>query len=159
MQFIKTFKDGSYLKFDKGNFDQWGVFMVEITANEWMPLDTQYFKDLKFFADKYGVEKIYSDFCTIYSLTEKEINNSILNFIEIQSTYFEESLKYEKMMTILYAAMIAEENKENAILGKRIKRLGVHYYLIENKPLKESANCMRGIDWRTLDKICKERGF
>ena len=30
---------------------------------------------------------------------------------------------------------------------------------IENKPLKESANCMRGIDWRTLDKICKERGF
>jgi len=55
--------------------------------------------------------------------------------------------------------MISEENKANTRLGKRIKRLGVHKLLIENQPVYEAANFMRGMDWRTIDRLCAERNF
>ena len=55
--------------------------------------------------------------------------------------------------------MIAEENKEHSILGKRIKRLGVHMLLIDGEPVNYAANFMRGVGWKELDKMCKERGF
>jgi hypothetical protein len=55
--------------------------------------------------------------------------------------------------------MIAEENKENTILGKRIKRLGMYQTLIEGLPAEMSANFSRGMKWKQLDKECTKRGF
>ena len=55
--------------------------------------------------------------------------------------------------------MVAEENKAYTRLGKRIKRLGVHIYLIDNESLDYSVNFMKGMGWRQIDKLCKERGF
>jgi hypothetical protein len=55
--------------------------------------------------------------------------------------------------------MIAEERKAGTRLGKRIKRLGVHKFLIEKKTVTEAANFMRGMGWRQIDAMCKERGF
>ena len=49
------------------------------------------------------------------------------------------------IFSILYMAMIAEERKAGTRLGKRIKRLGIHKLLIENIPVREAANFMRGI--------------
>lgn len=40
----------------------------------------------------------------------------------------------EIWLNVLYAGMIAEENKENAVLGKRIKRLGMHQVLPDEMP-------------------------
>ncbi len=37
----------------------------------------------------------------------------------------------EIWFNVLYAGMVAEENKENAVLKKRIKRLGMHQVLID----------------------------
>ena len=56
-------------------------------------------------------------------------------------------------------AMIAEENKANTKLGKKIKRLGVHQILIENITPNISANYSKGMKWREIEKECKERGF
>jgi hypothetical protein len=55
--------------------------------------------------------------------------------------------------------MLAEEKKAGTRLGKRIKRLGVHKLLIEKRTVDEAANFMRGMNWRTIDTMCKERGF
>ncbi len=55
--------------------------------------------------------------------------------------------------------MLAEENKEKSVLGKRIKRLGLYTLLIEDKPVDHSANFMNGKKCGVLDKLCKERGF
>lgn len=55
--------------------------------------------------------------------------------------------------------MIAEENKDYAILKKRIKRLGMHQILIEKISPEKASNFSRGRNWRELDKICKEYGF
>lgn len=77
----------------------------------------------------------------------------------IAGAYGEDSLGMDKTLSILYLAMIAEENKEHSILGKRIKRLGVHILLKDGKSVEESATFMKGMGWRKLDAMCSERGF
>ena len=57
------------------------------------------------------------------------------------------------------AGMIAEENKVNMILKKRIKRLGVYQVLMDNFPPSEAANFSKGKGWRELDSIMKAKGF
>ncbi len=78
---------------------------------------------------------------------------------EISESYGEIALEFSKIFTILYMGMLAEENKEGTRLGKRIKRLGVHKLLLEGQTVNESANFMRGMNWRQIDALCKERGF
>jgi hypothetical protein len=65
----------------------------------------------------------------------------------------------ENIFGILYAGMIAEEQKDKKILGKRIKRLGVHQVLVELVDPKIAANYSRGKRWSDLDIECKQRGF
>ena len=55
--------------------------------------------------------------------------------------------------------MIAEENKGNAILKKRIKRLGMHQVLLENYTPEHAANFSKGKKWKDLDKLMKQKGF
>ena len=56
-------------------------------------------------------------------------------------------------------AMIAEERKQYTRLGKRIKRLGIYKLLIEKSNIYEAANFMRGMNWKDIDELCKNRGF
>lgn len=55
--------------------------------------------------------------------------------------------------------MIAEENKKHTKLGRRIKRLGIYTLLIEKRDLNYAANFMKGMPWRKIDRLCRERGF
>jgi hypothetical protein len=55
--------------------------------------------------------------------------------------------------------MIAEENKENTKLGKRIKRLGMYQTLVEKLDPFLAANFSRGMKWQEIDEECHKRGF
>jgi hypothetical protein len=55
--------------------------------------------------------------------------------------------------------MVSEENYPNTILGKRIKRLGVHQLLFDGMTAEEAANWSRDKPWRELDKASKDWGF
>ena len=77
----------------------------------------------------------------------------------IAGSYGEDALLVDVIFSILYMAMIAEEQKANTRLGKRIKRLGIYKLLIENRSVYEAANFMRGMGWREIAKLCEERGF
>jgi hypothetical protein len=55
--------------------------------------------------------------------------------------------------------MLAEENKANKKLGKRIKHLGVYQVLIDELPIATAANYSRGKNWKDLDIICQNLGF
>jgi hypothetical protein len=55
--------------------------------------------------------------------------------------------------------MIAENNKLNTKLGKRIKRLGLHTLLIDGKSIDYSVSFMRGMSWKDIDLLCKSKGF
>lgn len=161
MGIVKSFKDGSFLEYNRGSFDGWCVFYTNTEGIRIAPKDTDYFKDLYEFSLKYGVDKLYYDYVKIYDSTEKIINEDVLIYItQIANEYDEQDrLEIDIMFSILYMAMISEENKKYSKLGKRIKRLGIYYLLIENNTIEESATFMTGMGWRDIDKLCDERGF
>lgn len=159
-QLIKRFKNGAFLEYDRGSFDDWCVYFTQPTGRRNPPRDTDYFSALKNYAEKYGVQKIYNDYVSVYELTGKQVEEESLERItEIASVYGQDSLQIDIIFSILYMAMIAEEQKKNTRLGKRIKRLGIYVLLIENRTVSESANFMRGMGWREIDCLCRERGF
>ena len=135
---VINFKNGVSLEFASGSFDDWCVYLTDAEGKRSAPKDEDYFTALKLFSNKYGAEKIYKDFVSFYG---------------------DDCIDLEIIFSILYMGMIAEENKKNTRLGKRIKRLGLYTLLVEDETIFKSANFMRGMTWRTIDALCKERGF
>lgn len=84
---------------------------------------------------------------------------SLLVIDEVSAAYGNDSLAMSKTLTTMYMGMIAEENKRFTRLGKRIKRLGTHMLLLEGLGVDDAANFMRGMGWRDIDGMCRERGF
>lgn len=159
-QRIKEFENGAYLEYDSGSFDSWCVYLVNANGVRKAPRDVEYFASLKNYAQKYGTNKIYADYVRIYNLTGNRIDNRVLQEIsDISNEYPEDAIDINIIYSILYMAMIAEEKKEKTRLGKRIKRIGIHKLLIENCSVYTSANFMRGMGWREIDALCRERGF
>ena len=158
---IKEFKDGSYLKYDCGNFDNYCVYYVNNAKGiDVAPKDMEYFNKLRKLGKIYGMEVIYNDFVRVYEKTTKKIDPSVLEYItSLSQNYGKDSLSVDVVFTILYMGMIAEENKKNTKLGKRIKRLGIHYLLMESKAVSKAANFMRGMKAYQIHRLCLERGF
>lgn len=157
---IKQFSDGSFLERDKGNFDYWCIYLTRPGITRYAPEDWQYFQRLQIMGEKYGMEQIYSDFVEIYDVTKKTFEREILDKIaDLSQKYGDDSIEIEIDLTIIYAGMLAEENKAYTRLGKRIKRLGVHQLLVDGWGYNEAANYSRDKKWRQIDEECKKRGF
>ena len=157
---IKVFSDKSKLEYDKGSFDNWCVYYTNAAGIRKPPKDTDYFEFLLNLANKNSIEKVYSDYVQVYNWTGKQLSQDVLNSISsLSASYGDNALAVDVVFTILYMAMIAEERKAYTKLGKRIKRLGIHALLIENVPVSRAANFMRGMGWREIDKLCRERGY
>ncbi len=158
---IKNLKNNRKVIFGKGRFDDWCVYIVEADGFIKAPLDVTYFSELNTISQKYLNHKIYNDFVQIYNRTDKSVNQEVLMLIEsIASTYNDEDKeKIEQWFTVLYAGMIAEENKANAILKKRVKRLGMYQVLMQNIPAIEAAKFSFGKKWRDLDQLMSSFGF
>lgn len=159
-QIIKTFPDGSFLEYARGGFDDWCVYLTDASGNRKPPRDTDYFAQLRSLAERFGADKVYSDYVKVYDLTGKQVDRDSLERISILSKDYEASaIQVDTIFSILYMTMIAEERKAGTRLGKRIKRLGIYKLLIENIPVREAANFMRGMGWRDIARLCEERGF
>ena len=103
---------------------------------------------------------LYADFIKLYNDTTSTFEeNKILTIKKLASNYNEYSNEIFRIFCILYMGMIAEENKKNTRLGKRIKRLGVYYLLIKNMSPSYCANFMKKMNWKQIDKLCIEGGF
>ncbi len=161
MTIVKTFNNGSFLEYDRGKFDDWCVYFTNAGGSKKPPRDFDYFQQLQNLATIYGNNKVYEDFSNIYKMTTKSIENAVLKKItDIASSYTDEhKLKVDILYTTLYMAMVAEDNKANTMLGKRIKMLGVYYLLFESKDVNHATNFKRGMNWREIDKLCGKRGF
>ncbi len=156
---IKVFSDGSRLEYDRGKFDAWCVYLIANNQRT-APRDKEYFADLQNLSQIYAPQQIYDDFIEIYNETDSTIKPEVLQQIEqLSLKYHDDALEIEQLFTILYAGMVAEENKENAILKKRIKRLGIYQVLIEGLSPCEAANFSKGKKWSNLNSECKLRGF
>lgn len=157
---IRTFSNGQSLEYDWGGFDLWCTFIRNPDGTKNPPRDVEYFSSLAELGKIYGTQRLYSDIKKIFVLTGKEFDAKVLDYISLVSEgYGENKLKIEILFTILYAAFIAEENKANTKLGKRIKLLGIHQVLIEDISPEIAANFSRGMPWHNISKLCEDRGF
>lgn len=157
---IKIISDGSSVEYDKGAFDDWCVYLTRKNEPRFAPKDILYFIELDKLGNKYGHKRIYNDFLKIYEDTNSIINNEILNKItEIAKAYDADRFNIDTWFTVIYAGMVAEENKEFAILKKRVKRLGMHQLLIEREKPDYAASYSKGKKWRELDIIMSGFGF
>lgn len=156
---IKKCRDGSTVEFDFGKFDSWCVYVTRPGRERHAPRDSQYFADLKQLHAQHA--RVHDDFIEVFGRTTKDIDAALLVRIsEIASPYPRElRAEVEVLLTVLYAAMVAEENRAHAPLGKRVKRLGVHQVLVEGMPAEDAARFSRGKPWRVLQELCVARGF
>lgn len=159
-QFIKNINGRNLVEFDNGGFDSWCVYLTRANNPRYAPKDIEYFSILQGLGKVYGGQRIYSDFVEFYNLTNDRVDSSVLNLItSISSKYSDHSEDMDVWFTVIYAGMVAEENKQNAKLKKRIKRLGMYQLLIEGVPPQIAANFSKGKTWRELDKLMVLKGF
>jgi hypothetical protein len=160
MTILRTFSDGSVLEFGAGRFDQWCVYLTRPDRERYPPRDIEYFDQLRSLAVKYGSDRLYTDFLAIYNRTTKDTSPHVFEMIyHMAWAYADDMLEVDLLLSILYAGMIAEENKRRARLRKRVKRLGVHQLLVEGLTAEEAATFSKGKPWKVIDFECTVRHF
>lgn len=157
---IKNVRDLHRVEFDMGRFDEWCVYLKRNGMTRYAPVDTEYFGIFRNMAIAHGAQRIYNDFVSIYTLTRQHIDPSVLNLITtIADSYKDDAVEMDIWLSVIYGGMIAEENKVNMVLKRRIKRLGMYQVLIENLDPAKAAVFSFGKKWRDLDKIMTAGGF
>lgn len=157
---FKTLADGAVIEFDRGQFDDWCVYLSAPGLARVAPRDVDYFAELQGLALRHGAFRLYQDFVEVYERTQAQAHPGVLGWITgLSAAYGADALAVDRLLTILYAGMVAEENKLNGPLGKRIKRLGMYQSLVEGMPAAEAAQYSRNVDAKRLDKECRVRGF
>ncbi len=156
---FRTFDDGSSIGFGRGKIDNFCVYVKEQNRG-YAPLDSEYFQFVHELASKFGTIKVYTSFKRLYEIAELEIVSNAIEVIDKQSErYAEFELRCQKYFSILYLAMVAEQNYPNTMLGKRLKRLGIYQLLFEEMTVEEAANWSRGKPWKEISEECESRGF
>jgi hypothetical protein len=157
---FRTFADGSTLAFGAGRFDSWCVYLTRPGRARYAPKDTDYFAQLRVLAERYGTERLYADFLAAYYRTTKEVSPHVLEMIyHMAKAYGPDALEVDIVLSILYAGMVAEENKRRARLRKRVKRLGVHQVLIEGLTPEAAATFSKGKPYDVIELECAARGL
>lgn len=157
---ISKLSNGTIIEYDRGKFDDWCVYLTKPNSKRYAPTDIQYFTFFQGLNKDYNSEKVYNDFVAVFDITTKNIEADTLKIINgLSQTYGKYSEDFEIWLTVVYAGMVAEENKAFTKLGKRIKRLGMHQVILEDVIPNKAAFFSKGMGWRDIDKHCKKRGF
>ena len=156
---FRQFADGEAIGFGRGRIDNFCVYH-RIEGLTRAPLDTEYFDFIEGLSRSHSAKKVYRRFVTLYEYVEKDVRKDAIELIDkISSDFPKEYRPCQTYFTILYLAMVAEENYHGTKLGKRLKRLGVHQILIEGMEVDAAANWSRGRPWREISEECERRGF
>lgn len=156
--------------FDYGNFDEWCVHCKKPNGKMWFAYDREYLAWIRNMARFHGKEKVYNDFIKIYDMAKYDFNMkdaySVIREVDSHYPYKKnrkrddnDKRSAEQWWTYFWMTMVAEERKENAIVGKRIKRLAVYNLLFDEYKLSYVLKYMVNMDWQKLDEYCYERGF
>lgn len=144
--------NGFVVYYYTGRFDNFCVYVLKPKKRRlqrWTPKDKDYFKWLKLQGKKYGNNEVYNDFITLYKSIN--INTTFKEVVDITRDFNHKyGVKNHHWWVILALTLIAEENKENTILGKRIKLLDVYNLLKDNYPISKIVIYMQGKSWEVF---------
>lgn len=157
---VKRVSNSHLIEFDQGAFDGWCVYLTRAGQMRYAPKDAEYFSALCRLAEQHGAAQVYGDFVAVYTRTGPQVDPGVLELISrLAGRYQADAREMDIWLTVIYAGMVAEENKAHGILKKRIKRLGIHQVLREGMFPEEAATFSRGKNWRELDALMKQKGF
>lgn len=159
---ITQLEDGTIIEQDRGTFDDYCVYVTKPGEDRFAPRDVQYFQFFIEKAERYTPEKIYSDYEKIYNKTDAIIRDEVIDEIrdEIVLEYDRsERNEFALWYIVIYMGMVAKENKRNAVLQKRIKRLGMYQILFNGMSARKAANYSKGRRVGELGPLCKQNGF
>jgi hypothetical protein len=106
--------------------------------------DVEYFRIAQRLAGEFSAKKVYSDFLLIYNKTDASLNSDVIEMIKTLADQYEgHQTRAEKLFTVLYATMIAEENLEGRPLKKKIKKLGLYQAIFGGFTAIQAANFSR----------------
>lgn len=151
---------GLKIYYSRGRKDNWLVNYETMDGSVSNPLDKNYFKWTTELANAYGREKVWDSFNRIYYSVHK--NGWMNDDRELcKKVCIKEANMYEeptlKLWITYYMTMLAEENMPNAVLGKKIKRLGVYNILWDNYTIDYVCSYMRKKRWWELREMMMER--
>lgn len=158
---VSILSNNNKVVFDQGRFDNWCVYLVQPNGKRHAPTDNQYFAELLQISRYYKHLKVYTDFILISKHTTNTIDNKVLNLITQLSGYYQKQHRpiIEQWFTVIYASMIAEENKANSKLKKRIKHLGIYQVLVLGMPVQAATKFSYGKKWPELHKLMQSYGI
>lgn len=157
---IKSVRNLHTVEFDSGSFDDWCVYLQRNGQARYAPVDTEYFEFFRQKGVTYGAQRVYDDYVQIYTPTNRNIDPNVLNLITtVSNTYGNDAVEMDIWLSVIYGGMIAEENKQNAVLKKRIKRLGMYQVMIQGLQPSVAANFSRGKRVAELNPIMRAAGF
>ena len=152
---------GALLEFGPGRIDGWCVYRTTPEGVSEAPLDREVFRALRGLAGRFGGVRVYGHFARICDHTGKVPEQSMLDGIRVlaERRYFPEAERALEVFSVLYMSMVSEENRAGTMLGRRLKRLGVHQVLLEGRSPEEAARAFDGMGWREIAALCRARGF
>lgn len=166
IRIVKSWDDGKKVFFGRGDKDDWCVYYGDENFHPKLT-DWYYFTLFKQLAVTYGNELVYNDFWSIYQDTSKEVDKRILDRIDALECFRYDLSILRKgdnlnsmevsvgaLFTIIYAAMIAEENVEHYKLKSRIKNLAMFQVLMQNFSPTDAANFSKTRSWRENEMYC-----
>lgn len=131
------------------------------------PLDVDYFSHIRVLSNEFGKDEVWSAFMALYdSIPQRRSimpsRQSVGTVYRICNKFDDKNESIRETFDILTLAMIAENNREypyRAILGKKVKALGIHQCIYSDMTLSSIENFSRGMKWRDLDAHCKNCGI
>jgi len=152
---ITVLKNGTRIWFGRGRFDYFCIFIstplygiydyVCIYTHGWYgPVDDKFFTKIKELGCRYGPDRVYNDFLKFYIRAAADVDPATIQLISDTADGYGRDRDYvEIMFILLYAMLIAEENRPPRMpFKKRLKRLAMYQLLKDNPPKspREVAN-------------------
>ncbi len=158
-QLVAILNEDCKIIFGPGKFDNWCVYVLT-GEKKYAPKDIDYLTEIKLLTKKYAADKLYSAILAVYNHTYSQVDNKVIELIEhiVESFFSIDQFAIKKCLVIIYAGMIAENNKAKTKLGKRIKLLAIHQLLKQNFTPNAAANFSKRKTWKELDKIMNDLG-
>lgn len=154
---------GETIFFGRGDFDDWAAFSGKIDPATGLlmaarPKDTYYFEILSLLAPIFGNDVLFEDIKKIFDHCGNRIEFELLKYIQARAFYY--GFYHDDALNAflhIYYGMVAENNKDNTVLGASIKMLGVHRLLKESIPVDIAATEFCGQAWHIVQRNCAGR--
>jgi DNA polymerase-3 subunit alpha len=162
------FPHGPRIWFTTGDGDANGWrdnWKVKTNGNWYYPLDRQLFTALLKMQANHG-DKVYDTCFKVFKITPLRMAEDVIpeqkiwnNIMGLATPFGKDVEQAREVFGYIYYVMMAEENKDKAQAGKRVKMLGIHQVLKDGMAPAEAADCSRGQSFPWISGECKARGF